>query len=165
MTAEVTPRVALDTNILVYAEGIAPQERDAHKPAVAKALITALPADGVVLPVQVLGELYRVLVGKASWVAADARQAIMSWRDTYDTIGTGEAVMMAAVDLATDHRLSIWDAVVLAAAAEAGCRLVLSEDMQPGFTWRGLTVVDPFAPDRHPILAALTSRPAGPARP
>ena len=165
MTADVTPRVALDTNILVYAEGIAPQERDAHKPAIAQGLIKALPANGVVLPVQVLGELYRVLVGKAKRLPADARKAIMGWRDTYDTIDTGDAVIIAAVDLATDHRMSIWDAVVLAAAAEAGCRLVLSEDMQPGFTWRGLTVLDPFAPDRHPILEALTSQPAGPARP
>ena len=35
------------------------------------------------------------------------------------------------------------------------CRLLLSEDLQEGFTWRGVTVVNPFAPTLHPVLAAL----------
>jgi predicted nucleic acid-binding protein len=153
-------RVALDTNLLVYAEGIAPLERDAHKPAAARELIAALPTEGVLLPVQVLGEFYRVLVGKAGRTPVDARAAIMDWRDSFAVLDTSAAVMLAAVDLAADHRLSIWDAVVLAAAAEAGCRLVLSEDMHAGFAWRGLTVVDPFAADPHPLLAALLSRQA-----
>jgi predicted nucleic acid-binding protein len=34
---------------------------------------------------------------------------------------------------------------MLAAAAQAGCRLLLSEDMQDGFTWRGVTIRNPFA--------------------
>jgi predicted nucleic acid-binding protein len=44
---------------------------------------------------------------------------------------------------------------VLAAAAEAGCRLLLSEDLQDGFTWQGVTVTNPFAPTLHPILVGL----------
>ena len=63
--------------------------------------------------------------------------------------------MIAAVDLATDHQLSIWDSVVLAAAAESGCRLLLTEDMQEGFTWNGVTVTNPFATSKHELLAAL----------
>ena len=47
---------------------------------------------------------------------------------------------------------------MLAAAAEVGCRFVLSEDMHAGFAWRGLTVVDPFAAGLHPLLAASLSR-------
>ena len=48
------------------------------------------------------------------------------------------------MELATSHQLSLWDAIMLAAAAQAGCRLLLSEDMQDGFTWRGVTVRNPF---------------------
>jgi hypothetical protein len=40
-------------------------------------------------------------------------------------------------------------------SAEAECRLLLSEDLQEGFTWRGVTVTNPFARTLHPILAAL----------
>jgi predicted nucleic acid-binding protein len=148
-------RVALDTNLLVYAEGIVFLPGDADKPDRARDLLDALPDDGVLLPIQVLGELYRVLTGKAKWSPSDARTAILTWRDLYSPLDSTAAVILAAVDLAADHQLSIWDAVVLAAAAEAGCRLVLSEDMQEGFTWRGLTVVNPFSATPHPLLAAL----------
>jgi len=60
-----------------------------------------------------------------------------------------------ATDLASDHGLTIWDSAVLAASAEAGCRLLLSEDLQEGFTWRGVTVTNPFAATLHTMLAAL----------
>jgi hypothetical protein len=36
-----------------------------------------------------------------------------------------------------------------------GFRLLLSEDLQDGFTWRGVTVTNPFAAALHPLLAAL----------
>lgn len=148
-------RLALDTNLLVYAEGVAPHERDAHKPAAVRELLRSLPRDGIRVPVQVLGELYRVLVGKAGRTPQQARAAIMGWRDGIAVLDTTEAVMLAAADLAADHGLSIWDAVVLASAADAGCRLVLSEDMQDGFSWRGLTIASPFAEEPHPLLAAV----------
>lgn len=60
-----------------------------------------------------------------------------------------------AADLAADHQLSTWDAVVLSTASEAGCRLLLSEDLQDGFTLGGVTVTNPFASKRHPVLEAL----------
>jgi predicted nucleic acid-binding protein len=68
---------------------------------------------------------------------------------------TSASVIVNATDLASDHGLTIWDSVVLAASAEAECRLLLSEDLQEGFTWRGVTVTNPFAAALHPILAAL----------
>ena len=70
-------------------------------------------------------------------------------------VETSAAVIVNATDLASDHGLTIWDSVLPAAAAEAGCRLLLSEDLQEGFTWLGVTVTNPFAPTLHPILAAL----------
>lgn len=65
------------------------------------------------------------------------------------------AAMMGAMDLVVEHKFSIWDALVLSVAADAGCRLLLSEDLHEGFTWRGVTIVNPFAPVQHPLLKAL----------
>jgi len=45
--------------------------------------------------------------------------------------------------------------VVISASAESGCRLLLSEDLQDGFTWRGITIANPFASARHPLLDSL----------
>lgn len=114
------------------------------------------------MPVQTLGELFRVLVGKAGRTPASARCAILSWSDAFTPIETSPAVLLAAADLAVDHQFGLWDAVILAAAAAAGCRLLLSEDMHEGFTWRAVTVTNPFAASRHALLAALLSDDARP---
>jgi len=150
-------RVALDTNVLAYAEGI----NGAEKKWMALELVQKLPQDGLFLPVQTLGELFHVLVRKAGRTPARARTAILGWQDAFSVIDTSAAVMLAAADLAADHRLSIWDAVVLSAAAEGGCRLLLSEGLQNGFTWGGVTVTNPFASAKHPLLRALLADKAG----
>lgn len=144
-------RVALDTNVLAYAEGT----NGAAMKEAALDLIQRLPTASTVLPAQTLGELFNVLVRKAKRPAARARTAILSWQDAFPIIDTSAAVIASAADLATDHHLRIWDAVVLAAAAEAECRLLLSEDLQEGFTWRGVTVTNPFSSQRHVLLNAL----------
>jgi predicted nucleic acid-binding protein len=53
--------------------------------------------------------------------------------------------MQAALDLTVDHQILLWDALILAVSADHHCRLLLSEDLQHGFTWRGVTVVNPFS--------------------
>jgi predicted nucleic acid-binding protein len=144
-------RIALDTNVLAYAEGASGAVmRDK-----ALELIQRLPSEAIVLPVQTLGELFNVLVRKAKRRPSRARAAVLSWRDAYAVVETSAAVIVNATDLASDHGPTIWDSVVLAASAEAECRLLLSEDLQEGFTWRGVTVTNPFAATLHPMLAAL----------
>jgi predicted nucleic acid-binding protein len=144
-------RLALDTNVLAYAEGV----NGASGKKSALDLIARLPGDSVFLPVQVLGELFHVLLRKAGRSPERARAAILGWQDAFPLIETSPAVLLAAADLATDHHLGIWDAIVFSAAAAAGCRLLLSEDLHSGFTWNGVTVVNPFAKDKHELLAGL----------
>jgi predicted nucleic acid-binding protein len=118
-------------------------------------LISCLPQESTVIPVQVLGELFNVLVRKAGKSRAVARDVLLSWRDAFSVVETSSEIVFAAADLATDHRFGIWDAIILSAASQAGCRLLLSEDLQDGFTWGGVTVVNPFASPRHILLDAL----------
>ena len=148
-------RVALDTNIMVYAEGI----DDDRMQAIAMELVLKLPSGSTILPIQTLGELFNVLVRKGGRSRDAARAAVLKWRDGFPVIETSAAIMLAATDLAVDHQLSIWDSVILSAAAQAGCRLLLSEDFQDGFTWNGVTVTDPFSASRHPLLEALIAGP------
>ena len=144
-------RVALDTNILAYAENV----NGTGKRDIALDLVRRLPQEAVVIPVQVLGELFSVLIRKGSKSRADARAAILGWRDTFALVETSPEIMLTAADLATDHHFGIWDAVILSASAHAGCRLLLSEDLQDGFTWAGVTVVNPFASPPNVLLEAL----------
>ncbi len=148
-------RVALDTNVMAYAEGIG----DDRRRRVAMELILKLPSGSAILPIQTLGELFNVLVRKGGRARDAARAAVLKWRDGFPVIETSAAIMLAATDLAVDHHLNIWDCVILSAAAQAGCRLLLSEDFQNGFTWNGVTVTDPFTASLHPLLEALIAGP------
>jgi predicted nucleic acid-binding protein len=143
-------RIALDTNILAYAEGVGDQS---HRE-LSLILIDRLPEESVIVPVQVLGELYRVLTGKAMRNRNDAREAVLSWSDCFSVADSSWCAFQSAMDLSKDRHLQIWDALIMSVAADNHCRLLLSEDMQAGFTWRGVTVVDPYSPKPHPLLKA-----------
>ncbi len=144
-------RAAIDTNVLAYAEGV----NDEGRREASLALVRRLPEEAAVIPAQVLGELFNVLVRKGGRSRAEARDALLNWRDAFPVVETSSEVMLTAADLATDHRLTIWDAVILSAASRSGCRILLSEDFQAGFTWGGVTVVNPYVSPRHPLLHAL----------
>ena len=144
-------RVALDTNILAYAEGI---DDDTRRDG-AIALLARIPQLTVFLPTQALGELFIVLMRKGRHSAQQARETVLGWVDAYPLIETSQTVLFSAMDLAAAHRFSIWDAIILAAAAHAECRLLLSEDMQQGFIWNGVTIANPFSETPHPLLDAM----------
>jgi len=146
-------RVALDTNVLVYAESAIREP----KRAVAQSLLLRIPKASIVLPVQVIGELFNVLVRKAGLPPAHAGSIADTWRETASLVDTSAAVMASALDIAREHHFGIWDSVVIAAADHGGCRLLLSEDMHEGFSWSGVTITNPFAATRHPILDRLLS--------
>jgi len=96
-----------------------------------------------------------VLVRKGGLGRGEARARVSRWRDVAEVVDTSDRVMATAMVLAEAHRLSIWDAVVLSAAADAGCGMLLSEDMQHGFVWRGVTVINPFRDPPEPLLQPL----------
>lgn len=127
----------LDTNILVYAQQTGP-----------KAIMSQdLIAQGGTISVQVLNELTNVLRKK------DHR----SWRDielVLDDIDNAlepavpltATTSRAALTLARDHGFSFYDALIIAAAIEAGCDVLYSEDLQHGRSVSGLAIVNPFLP-------------------
>ncbi|MBF2713238.1 PIN domain-containing protein [Agrobacterium vitis] len=150
-------KVAFDTNLLVYAEGV----NSSEKRDIALDLLQRISQTSVVIPVQTLGELFNVLVRKAGKSRSDARAAVLGWRDTFPVAATTAETMVTAMDLVNDHQFSIWDAVILTVASQSGCRILLSEDMHEGFTWGGVTVVNPFAERRHELLTILLGERSG----
>ena len=120
-----------DTNILVYAQqtgGKADQAR-------------ALLAGGGKLSVQVLNEF--TAVSRRDW-----REIAEAVSDVLTTVEPPLALTLdlhtAARTLAEDHRLSFYDALIVAAALEAGCDTLFTEDMQHARTIGGLAIVNPF---------------------
>jgi predicted nucleic acid-binding protein len=129
-----------DTNILIYA--FAAGERRTAK-------AEALVADGGVIGVQVLNEFTSVARRKLSWdwSQVDAALAVIS-----ELLGPARPltadIHTHAVDLARSSTLSFYDALIVAAAADAGCRLLLTEDLQHGRKFGTVTVENPFLEER-----------------
>lgn len=141
-------RLAVDTNIFVYAEGV----NGPAQAVSARKLIADLPVGDTIVPVQVLGELFNVLTRKGQFSSRKAAIAVTGLSTAFGTVDTSSAQLATALELAERHGLSIWDAIILVVSDSAGCRILLSEDMQHGFEWRGVTVINPFLPHPHPLL-------------
>lgn len=148
-------RIALDTKVLAYAEGVGSAEKQQQS----LEFLEAADATEVLLPTQVLGELYRVLTGKDRRSPSAAREAVLNWADTFAVADSTWSSFAAAFDLCADHGLSVWDALVLSVAAEQKCRILLSEDLQHGFTSHGVTVLNPYTGSGHPLLAGMLDKP------
>jgi predicted nucleic acid-binding protein len=148
-------QVAFDTNIIVYSISI----NDSLRAEKAGALRKAFGPSRTIVPTQVLGELYNVMVGKFRQDRAVAAQACELLKNSAILRAATEKTFEAALEIATVNGFQIWDALILATAAEAGCRVLLSEDMQHGFVHRGVTVINPFAEPMHPLLADALAHP------
>ena len=144
-------RCALDTNILVYAEGINGPDRQGA----ATKLLERLASADLVLAAQTLGELFSVLRRKGGCDGTAAADRLEPWRTGYRIVPTSTPLFDRAVHHAAASDLQIRDCIILEAAADAGCRLLLSEDMQDGFVYRGMTVANPFAERLHPLLTSM----------
>jgi predicted nucleic acid-binding protein len=150
-------RAAVDTNILVYAVG----EGDEGRYRKAVDILDALSlADGVI-PAQALAECHRVLTRKYKRSATDAEYQIKLWSDAFEVAPTTLDSLILAAALSTRHELQIFDAIILSAAREAGCRVLFSEDMQHEAVFNGVMIINPFADKRHPMLLAALKRELG----
>ena len=135
-----TARCFVDTNVLVYADDrSAGPKRDR-----ARTLIRELMASGTgTLSLQILQEYFAVATRKLGLSAAAARRKVGLF-SKLDVVIFGVEDILAAIDLHRLHAFSIWDALVIRAALNAGCRTLYSEDLQDGLRIDGVQVVNPF---------------------
>ena len=143
-------RVALDSNILIYAE----LEPDSEKGERSIDLILRSARDGVI-PVQVLGEYLRFIQRRAPTAWEAAVRQLSLYEATFLIPPTTFAVINAGSEMARAHRMQLWDCVVCVASAQAGAKVLLTEDMQDGRTLAGLRLMNPFAAANDDAIEAL----------
>jgi predicted nucleic acid-binding protein len=143
-------RVALDSNVLIYAE----LEPDSEKGTRAADLILRAAGDGVI-PVQVLGEYLRLVQRRVPTAFAEAVRQASIYRTLFLTPSTTSATIDKACELAHGHRMQLWDCVVCTASIEAGANVLMTEDMQDGRIIEGLRLMNPFTPANTDAIAAL----------
>lgn len=126
---------------MAYAEGV----NDAAMQARAISILAGIPVEDVLIPSQSLAELHYVLVRKLKLARDEAGRRIEVWTKTYATGDSTLPVLEDAIALNALHQVHIFDAIILASAASLGCEYLLSEDMNPGFSWHGCQVLNPFS--------------------
>jgi len=133
-------RSFLDTNVLIYADDLdSPEKRER-----ALGLFETACLDGTgVVSTQVLQEYFVVATRKLGVSASLARRKV-ELIARLDTVVLGVSDILAATDLHRLHELSFWDALIVRAAQEAGCRVLYSEDLHHGWVLDGLQIVNPF---------------------
>ena len=130
----------VDTNVLVYAD----DGRDASKQDRARELIRRLIRErGGKVSLQVLQEYFAAATQKLGLDSKDARRRVEIFSHL-DVVRLDVDDVLAAIDLHRLHELSIWDALIVRAAALSCCRTLYTEDLQHGRRFDGLRVVDPF---------------------
>lgn len=97
------------------------------------------------LSIQVLQELYVNLTRKLDHPleppeAQTIVRSLFAWRP----VGVGRGTIEGAWRLQESYSLSWWDALIVAAAQEAGCSYLLTEDLNDGQLLDGVRVVDPL---------------------
>lgn len=133
----------VDTNVLVYAYDRGAGEKHER----ARALLESLWKSGSgALSVQVLQELYVNVRRKARRpVSAESARALVEDYLAWNPVINDGALLLAALDIETRYRLSFWDAMIVAAAEQAGAATLSSEDFNDGQTFERVQVVNPFA--------------------
>jgi predicted nucleic acid-binding protein len=140
------PLVAIDTNIFAYAAGLKRVPGDEAKIAVAVALLSRLLNEAeIVVAAQVFAELHFVLMRRQGLSSAETARKVGQYMAVSSCIPTTDEILATAFELSSRHNLQTYDAIILSAAAASRCDVLYSEDMQAGFTWRGVEVVNPFA--------------------
>jgi predicted nucleic acid-binding protein len=131
----------LDTNILVYA--ISRRAEDAKKAAVVRALIQPT-AQAVSL--QVLQKFYRVATHpkKLGYTHDEAVAFCDGWRRTFTVLEPTLRMFDGSLAICARYQISYFDSCIVAAAKQLGCATIYSEDLNPGQTYDGIRVINPF---------------------
>jgi predicted nucleic acid-binding protein len=135
-------RTFVDTNVLVYAYDVSA----ARKRLEAREILADLWRSGLgVVSTQVLQEFFVTVTRKLpkAMDLTSAREVVsdlMKW----DLVTVYGDLILEAIDLHKTHGYSFWDSLIISAAVDADCKVLLSEDLSSGDSIGTLTIVNPF---------------------
>ena len=127
--------VFFDTNVLLYL-----LSGEAAKADRAEALLAA----GGLISVQVLNEFTSVANRRLGMSIAEIREILATVRAVCTVRPIEITTHDLGLDLAERYRFSLYDSLILAAALQAGCTTLYTEDLRHGQTIERLTIRNPF---------------------
>jgi predicted nucleic acid-binding protein len=133
-------RVFVDSNILLYAVDFRiPTKRDP-----ALTWVTSLwSVSAGSISWQVLFEFYANAIRKLKVSTEEARAVVQVYQE-WSPLAPNLQMMERAWYWCDQAEINFWDALILSAAEQAGCRWLLTEDFQAGRSYDSVTVINPF---------------------
>jgi predicted nucleic acid-binding protein len=132
----------LDSNVLVYAYDAS----NPQKQTVAQVLVERAVAGEAMASTQVLAEFAATLLHKITPPAnPEAVMAILDSLGPIKLIAPDAGIVRRAVEACSTYGVHFYDGMIVAAAERAGCQRILTEDLNPGQKYFGVTVSNPFA--------------------
>ena len=132
----------LDTNVFLYLF----DDADERKRTIAERVVSDALINGhAVVSYQVVQEALNVMTRKLGASTDDARRFLEAVLDPLWQIGPSPDLYGVALDVRGRYGFAFFDALIVASALAAGCRRLLSEDLQHGQRIGDLTIIDPFS--------------------
>ena len=131
-----------DTNTLVYAY-------DRHDPAkrtrALNLMADAMASEKGVVSAQVLSEFFNTVTRRIpNPLTGQEAQEVVTQIAILPVVEIDSYLVQRAIGTCIRYQRSYWDALIVAAAERAACARILSEDLNPGQSYNGIPVVNPF---------------------
>ena len=134
-------KIFIDTNILVYAL----DKNEPVKQAKARDLLRKTESDRLgVISTQVLQEYYIVATQKLK-VRPEMAKKIISSLSKFETVVINQPIIEKAIDISMLNKISFWDALIVASAAAARCRVIWTEDLNHDQIINKVKIENPFS--------------------
>ena len=139
---DMADRKFFDTNILIYASDRSEPEKQARA---RRLLKNAIENETGVVSTQVLSEFLTVVTRRIQQpLSIEEAEHVIEQIAILPVVGVDLALVRQAIGTCRRYRIAYWDSLIIAAAERAGCTRIVSEDLNPGQSYHGLVVVNPF---------------------
>jgi predicted nucleic acid-binding protein len=132
-----------DSNVFIYIfDSSQPVKRDTAR----ELIDNAIDADSGCISFQVVQETLRVITGKLARPASeeDAAKFLRHSLQPLWRVMPSATLYQKCLEVQARWKLSFYDSLIVAAALGAGCKRLLSEDMQHGQRIEGMRIENPF---------------------
>ena len=133
-------KIFIDTNLFVYTLDKKDKIKQQHARKILKKIVDIHQP---VISTQVVKEFYVVATNKLKADQIIIKNIIHNFHNM-EIVNNDLDLIEQAIDISVISQISFWDSLIIAAAEKANCEFVFSEDLNPGQTYRGVMVVNPF---------------------
>lgn len=146
-------KIFFDTNILVYTL----DKKDQGKHDISRSIVKVISTEhSPVISTQVLHEFYNASTSKLKLEKIVVKNIVHSYQNM-EIVTIDPQIIEQAIDISIIFQLSFWDSLIVAAAEQAKCEYLISEDLNNGQNIRGIKIINPFKSEGVRFLATSST--------